>query len=379
MLKCRCYHIIYSERSFTHHNFQQVLLQPPTVDVDRYDFLEMIKQKEAELKWLREEVKRLTPVEQKTIKVGGEKSQDLDEKASDDESELLRCEECSATYKNYSSLKKHYLKYHLGKIPQKKGNYKCDICGKTYREKQVLLTHVKGVHTEKPRCDICGKSQSNLARHKKSCLQKKKGRGKKFSNVQEDEQDREEQPENDEQHENKEGQQENEAEQKEQEPEEELEQAEADFGVNFVQYEKDLELAMLRSRADNPEILPASEVKQVAVNMARGIGLKTKAAVQNIDMDGNCLPTAITVSTNPDLTGENLRNDAWELRVKSIGIAAEMVATMEPKLMQQLQDIAAGEAEIVFTKEDLKNMLQAYQQNGTWNGGLGDVIVSIMA
>ena len=52
--------------------------------------------------------------------------------------------------------------------PEKVGDYKCDVCDKSFKEKQVLVQHKKGVHN-KPLCRFCGKPQSRLKTHEAKC------------------------------------------------------------------------------------------------------------------------------------------------------------------------------------------------------------------
>ena len=262
----------------------------------------------------------------------------------------VRCGECNASYKNFSSLKKHYKNRHEGKIPEKQGSFECDKCGKVFREKQILVAHVKTVHQEKPACPTCGKKQSNLQRHLKSCNRKHKEKtacGKDFQ---------------------------------EREP---LRKGEDDNlqeeNLHEDQFERDTQRAMKASRAEDPDILPASEVKAVAVKFASELGLKTKGALQHIELDGNCLPTATSLALNPESKGQALKTDAWELRVKSLGIAVNMVHQLGLEDMQMLQALAAGETNIAFSADDIKMMLEEYQQTGVWNGPLGDVLGQIIS
>ena len=98
----------------------------------------------------------------------------------EEETVALQCAQCEAKYKNYSTLVRHCKKKHkmVEEKPAKVCQYKCDECGKSYKEKQVLAQHKKCVHN-KPICRFCEKPQSNLKRHEPKCETKKKSTRKK--------------------------------------------------------------------------------------------------------------------------------------------------------------------------------------------------------
>ena len=90
----------------------------------------------------------------------------------------FRCSLCEARYENYVSLVRHCRKKHKTEPEKPEKDYECDVCGNSFRERQVLQQHKKSVHN-KPICTICSKPQSNLIRHMRFCETKKKKRERK--------------------------------------------------------------------------------------------------------------------------------------------------------------------------------------------------------
>ena len=90
----------------------------------------------------------------------------------------FRCSLCEARYENYVSLVRHCRKKHKTEPEKPEKDYECDVCGKSYRQKQVLQQHKKSVHN-KPICTFCSKPQSNLIRHMRFCETKKKKTNRK--------------------------------------------------------------------------------------------------------------------------------------------------------------------------------------------------------
>ena len=104
--------------------------------------------------------------------VTSNKSKDLEGNA-EHKTPQFRCSLCEARYENYVSLVRHCRKKHKTEPEKPEKEYECDVCGKSYREKQVLEHHKKSVHN-KPTCTFCSKPQSNLTRHLRFCQTKKR-------------------------------------------------------------------------------------------------------------------------------------------------------------------------------------------------------------
>ena len=89
----------------------------------------------------------------------------------------LHCEICDITLKTTQKAIDHFVQIHLGikkeKPPELIEDCICKICGKTYKSKYLLRSHVRTMH-EKPKsslkCDLCEKvftSKSGLYDHKR--------------------------------------------------------------------------------------------------------------------------------------------------------------------------------------------------------------------
>ena len=81
------------------------------------------------------------------------------------------CEICGKSFTEKNSLKRHQLTYNHGRHKQKHGmqQFNCDVCQNTFGSKRHLTAHVR-IHTDdKPyRCEICGRSfteNRSLKRH----------------------------------------------------------------------------------------------------------------------------------------------------------------------------------------------------------------------
>ena len=109
-------------------------------------------------------------------------SKGSDETTTEEGKKLLKCGLCEAKYQNYVSLVRHYSKKHKeAEKPERVGDYKCEECGESFKDKQVLEQHKKKVHN-KPKCRFCGEPQSNLHRHEEKCkeiMKRKKTERKK--------------------------------------------------------------------------------------------------------------------------------------------------------------------------------------------------------
>ena len=71
--------------------------------------------------------------------------------------------ECNKVFSILFDLTKHKSAFHSGEQT-------CDICGKSYKNKQYLYQQKSGVHSGEQTCDICGtlcKSKYALSKHKK--------------------------------------------------------------------------------------------------------------------------------------------------------------------------------------------------------------------
>ena len=101
-------------------------------------------------------------------------SKDFDGTAKKGATEL-KCGHCEARYENYVSLVRHCRRKHQTETekPEKVGDYKCEFCSKSYKEKQVLEQHKKNVHNKR-NCRFCEKPQSNLKRHEQWCEENQK-------------------------------------------------------------------------------------------------------------------------------------------------------------------------------------------------------------
>ena len=68
----------------------------------------------------------------------------------------FKCDRCGLHLSNASGLRKHVRRVHDKSGP----TYQCSVCSKSFFDKFDLSRHAR-IHTEKPRCDKCGKVKSN--------------------------------------------------------------------------------------------------------------------------------------------------------------------------------------------------------------------------
>ena len=291
-----------------------------------------------------------------------EKVGELDTISDEEKSveEKLNCEHCSAEYKNFSSLVRHVRKKHgIQEAVKKAGVFKCDICLKDFKEKQVLRAHVKNVHN-KVRCSACGKEQSNLKRHLQVCKVKKTA----------------EKWETEKEKQNEEG--------TEMETEM-LKQVSIDVtalgdAVGLGDQHDEIAEASAKSLQENPQCVSAGEVKEVGVSFTKGvIGIDCRAAGRDIKRDGNCSMRAAALSLYPNLSEEELEQKAYEIRVKSVGGAMEAMDLMGQEEIAYLQSVAAQDTEVIYSLSEMKEMLAIYLESGQWNGALGDILPQVIA
>ena len=151
------------------------------------------------------------------------------------------------------------------------------------------------------------------------------------------------------------------------------------------QFQRDMETAQTRSRAETPDCLPAEQVIQLGIGAAGNMGIFCTrpdlplAGNSFVPMDGNCIQSSCCHSNDPTLNGEPLKHAAWELRVTCVGAAVENLNNFSDLQWSVLQGIVSGEAKETLSREETQLELEKYMESGSFSGNVGDILPQLAA
>ena len=101
--------------------------------------------------------------------------------------------------------------------------------------------------------------------------------------------------------------------------------------------------------------------------------------------DGDCLWSIAILLQNPDLSDDDLHNDAEDLRIASVGEAVQIFPNLSVEKKEQLRQacspIVSTEDETVvpLTDEQVETLLSTYMQTGKYGNNTGDVLCYLLA
>ena len=152
-----------------------------------------------------------------------------------------------------------------------------------------------------------------------------------------------------------------------------------------IQFQQDMATAQARSREETPGCLPAREVIQLGIGGAAKLGILCRPPnlplVHNsfVPMDGNCIQSSCCHANDPTLSGEPLKQAAWELRVTGVGTALECLRNFSELEWSVLQGIISGEAKEKLSREQIQQELAKYMESGIFSGNVGDILPQLAA
>ena len=115
-------------------------------------------------------------------------------------------------------------------------------------------------------------------------------------------------------------------------------------------------------------------------SLETALGITASSPPFTVELDGDCLWNALSIIANPNLSKEANARAGTVLRRRVMEEAIEMVRTMSSERLELIQAAAApddrGEP---LTREELVTLLRRYQENGRWEGALGDLMPQIAA
>ena len=142
------------------------------------------------------------------------------------------------------------------------------------------------------------------------------------------------------------------------------------------QFQQNLALAQVLSLRDTPNLLTPEEVVRKGIAyVAWNLKILCRRPGIHIKLDGNCLWTCICHVIDPNLRGEALEQEAWELRVKSMGASIEQLKDMTDEGWQWLQTVSVKkDDEEPLTRDEIKSEMDKYMNSGIYEGNLGDIL-----
>ena len=152
-----------------------------------------------------------------------------------------------------------------------------------------------------------------------------------------------------------------------------------------VQYQRDMAKAQAISRKETPGCLSAEEVIRLGIRTAAAHGILCRRPNLPLDgnsfapMDGNCIFTCFCHSNDPSLSGPNLEQATWELRIRAVGTALERLKHFTDEQWAVLQAIVTGNDEDTLTKEEIKQEMEKYMESGEYSGNVGDLLPQLAA
>ena len=101
--------------------------------------------------------------------------------------------------------------------------------------------------------------------------------------------------------------------------------------------------------------------------------------------DGDCIFTSAVIVENPDMSDEETKDAATNLRISTIGEALQLFPDLPAEKKEQLRQacsaITSPEAEAAdpLTDEEVEALLSTYMQSGEYGDNMGDVLSYLLA
>ena len=115
-------------------------------------------------------------------------------------------------------------------------------------------------------------------------------------------------------------------------------------------------------------------------SLETALGITASSPPFTVELDGDCLWNALSIIANPNLSKEANARAGTALRRRVMEEAIEMVRTMSSERLELIQAAAsADDRGEPLSREELVTLLRRYQENGRWEGALGDLMPQIAA
>ena len=101
--------------------------------------------------------------------------------------------------------------------------------------------------------------------------------------------------------------------------------------------------------------------------------------------DGDCLFSTVVILENPDLSDDETKEAATNLRISTVGEALHLFPNLSAEKKEQLRQACSGlaspddERDVPLTDEEVAALLSTYMQNGEYGDNMGDVLCYLLA
>ena len=152
-----------------------------------------------------------------------------------------------------------------------------------------------------------------------------------------------------------------------------------------IQFQQEMARAQEISRKETPDCLTAEQAIRLGIRVAARLGILCRRPELPLDgnsfvpMDGNCIFSCFIHALYPKLRGEEFKQATWELRIKTVGSAIEMLKQFNDDQWGVLQAIVTGKDKKTLSKEEIRLELEKYMECGEWDGNVGDILPQLAA
>ena len=150
-------------------------------------------------------------------------------------------------------------------------------------------------------------------------------------------------------------------------------------------FQRNLEKAKAISLEQAVVGVPADELIALGISAAAELGIECTPPdlplVNNcyVPKDGNCIQSSCSHANDPALKGDDLKQEAWELRVCGVGTTLERLKELTDEQISVLQGIISGPERETLSREQIRQEIELYQNNGMYEGHVGDILPQIAA
>ena len=152
-----------------------------------------------------------------------------------------------------------------------------------------------------------------------------------------------------------------------------------------IQFQRDMAKAQAVSRKETPGCLTAMQAIRLGIRVAARLGILCRKPDLPLDgnsfvpMDGNCIFSCFIHALFPTLRGAEFKQATWELRIKAVGSAIEMLKQFNDEQWDVLQAIVTGNDKETLSKEEIRQELVKYMESGKYIGNVGDILPQLAA